>query len=151
MGYWAKDGSFVREASDDTPRMTQGDTWEAGQRVVKGMQDWEAQEKRRKEAERETRADYYETRKIIEEKRSKAINYERNQMEAIRIIVEQKRQEYNKKSWFGKGIAKLRGKTFAKMRNEIEDYATRRVENMSPEQLERFIENNSEQKGRSRL
>ena len=36
------------------------------------------------------------------------------------------------------------------MRNEIEDYATRRVENMSPEQLERFIENNSEQKGRSR-
>ena len=150
MGYWAKDGSYVREASDDAPRMTQGDAWDAQQRVTKGTQDWEAQEKMRKEAEKQSRIDYYETQKIIEEKRSKAINYERNQREAIRIIVEQKRQEYNKKSWFGKSIAKLRGKTFAKMRNEIEDYATRRVENMSPEQLEWFIENNSEQKGRSR-
>jgi len=150
MAYWAKDGSFVRDASDDTPRMTQGDSWEAEQRVIKGMQDWEAQEKRRKEAEREARAEYYDISQRIEKQRSDAIDYERNQMKAIRIIVEQKRQEYNKKSWFGKAIATLTGKTFAKMRNEIEDYATRRVENMSPEQLERFIENNLEQKGRSR-
>ena len=150
MGYWAKDGSYVREASDDTPRMTQGDAWEAEQRVIKGMQDWEAQEKRKKEAEKESRAEYYDIRKSIENEKMAAINYERNKMDAIRIIVEQKRQEYNKKSWFGKGIAKLRGKTFAKMRNEIEDYATIKVENMSPEQLERFIENNSEQQGRSR-
>ena len=150
MGYWAKDGSYVREASDDAPRMTQGDAWDAQQRVTKGTQDWEAQEKMRKEAEKQSRIDYYETQKIIEEKRSKAINYERNQREAIRIIVEQKRQEYNKKSWFGKSIAKLTGKTFAKMRNEIEENAMKRVQNMSPEYLERFIENNSEEKGRSR-
>lgn len=150
MGYWSRDGSYVRDASDDTPRMTQGDAWEAEQRVINGMQDWESQEKKRKEREKQSRIDYYETQKSIEDQRNKAINYERNQMAAIRIIVEQKRQEYNKKSWFGKGIAKLRGKTFAKMRNEIEDYATRRVENMSSQQLERFIENNSEQKGRAR-
>ena len=79
-----------------------------------------------------------------------AFEHEQNQREAIRIIVEQERQNYNNKSWFGKAIAKLRGRTFAKMRNEIEDYATRKVENMSPESLKRFIENNSEQKGRSR-
>lgn len=150
MGYWAKDGSYVREASDDAPRMTQGDAWEAEQRVLKGMKDWEAQENRRKAAEKESRVEYHEIRKNIENQRMDAIEYERNQMEAIRIIVEQKRQEYNKKSWFGKAIAKLRGKTFAKMRNEIENYATKRVENMSPEYLERFIENNSEEKGRSR-
>ena len=150
MGYWDKDGSYVRDASDDTPRMTQGDTWEAGQRVVKGMQDWELQENRRKEAEKESRVEFYDIRKNIDNQRMDAIDYERNQMQATRIIVEQNRQELDKKGWFRKGIAKLRGKTFAKTRNEIEDYATRRVENMSPEQLERFIENNSEQKGRSR-
>ena len=150
MGYWAKDGSFVREASDDAPRMTQGDAWEAEQRVAKGMADWEAQEKRRKEAERESRAEYYEINKNIENKRMAALKHERNQSEAIRIIVEQKRQEYNKKSWFGEAIAKLRGKTFSNMRDQIEDYAARRVENMSPEQLEQFIESNSEQKGRAR-
>lgn len=150
MGYWAKDGSYVRDASDDAPRMTQRDAWEAEQRVLEGMKDWEAQENRRKAAEKESRVEYHEIRKNIENQRMNAIKYERNQMEAIRIIVEQKRQEYNKKSWFGKAIAELRGKTFTKMRNEIEDYATKRVENMSPEYLERFIENNSEEKGRSR-
>lgn len=150
MGYWAKDGSYVREASDDAPRMTQGDTWEAGQRVIKGMQEWEEQEKRRKEAERRFNAEYYEIEKAIQNKKADALNYERNKIEAVRIIVEQKRAEYNKKSWFGKAIAKLRGKTFAKMRNEIEEYATRKVENMSPARLEAFIETSNEQKGRAR-
>lgn len=150
MGYWAKDGSYVREASDDAPRMTQGDMWEAQQRVLKGMQDWEIQEQKRKEAEKESRAEFYGIRKDVENQRMDAMEYDLNKKKAVRIIVEQKRQEYNKKSWFGKAIAKLRGKTFAKMRDEIEDYAIRKVENMGPELLERFIENNSEQKGRTR-
>lgn len=149
MGYWAKDGSFVRDASDDAPRMTQGDAWEAGQRVIKGMQDFEAAEKRRKEAEREARIEYKETERAIEKQRAEALKFERNKIEAVKIIVEKRRQEYNQKSWFGKAVATLRGKTFAKMRSEIEDYATRRVDNMSPDQLEYFIESNSEQKGRS--
>lgn len=150
MGYWAKDGSFVREASDDAPRMTQGDTWEAGQRVIKGMQDWEEQEKRRKTAEKQSRIEFYEMQKREENKRINEIKYQENKREAVRIIVDQKRQEYNKKSWFGKSIAKLTGQTFAKMRNGIEENAMKRVQNMSPEYLERFIENNFEEKGRSR-
>lgn len=150
MGYWAKDHSYVRDSSDDTARRTQGDAWEAEQRVIKGMQDWEAQEKRRKEGEKEIRIANYEAEQRMLNERIAASSYERNQIKAIDIIVEQKRQEFAKKGLLGKAIAKLRGKTFAKIRNEIEDYATKRVENMSPEQLERFIENNSEQKGRAR-
>lgn len=150
MGYWARDGAYVRDASDDAPRMTQGDAWEAEQRVIKGMQDWENEEKRRKEAEKRERIEYYETEKRIQQQKMDAFQHEQNQREAIRIIVEQKRQEYNQKSWFGKGIAKLRGKTFAKMRDQIEENAIRRVENMSPNRLEAFIQSNFEQKGRSR-
>lgn len=150
MGYWAKDRSYVREASDDVPRMTQGDSWEAEQRVIKGMQDWETQEQRRKQAEKEDRISYYETQKAIEQRRSDALRYERNQIEAINLIVEQKRQEYNKKSWFGKAIATLRGKTFKQMASEIEEYAAKRVENMSPSYLEDFIEENTLQEGRQR-
>ena len=148
MAYWAKDGSFVRDASDDTPRRTQGDDWEAQQRVNKGLQDWEREEARRKAGEREEKVGLYETQKMVAQQRADAIDYERNQQKAVRLIVEQKRQEYNKKSWFGKAIATLRGKTFAKMRNDIEENATRRVENMSPEQVESFIEKQTE--GRSR-
>jgi len=150
MAYWAKDGSFVREASDDAPRRTQGDDWEAQQRVSKGLQDWERGEARRKEAERNLRAETYQFMRDQENKRMAAIENERNQMEAKRIIVEQKRQEYNKKSWFGKSVAALRGRTFNKMRDQIEDYAERRIENMTPEQLETFVQNNSEEKGRAR-
>lgn len=150
MAYWAKDGSFVRKASDDTPRKTQGDDWEAQQRINKGMQDWEKEEARRKAGEREIRVELYETQKMVDQQRADALNYERNQQEAVRLIVEQKRKEYNKKSWFGKAIATLRGKSFANMKSEIEENAINRVDRMSPEYLERFIENNSEEKGRSR-
>ena len=68
--------------------------------------------------------------------------------EAIRIIVQQKRDEYNKKSWFGKAIATLRGKSFDKMKKQITEAAERRVDRMEPEQLESFIEKQTE--GRSR-
>lgn len=148
MAYWAKDGSFVREASDDNPRRTQGDDWEAQQRINKGMQDWEREEARRKAGERETSIGLYETQKMVQQQRADALNYERNQQEAVRLIVEQKRQEYNKKSWFGKAIATLRGKSFANMRAEIEENAINRVDRWSPEYLERFIEKQTE--GRSR-
>ena len=47
------------------------------------------------------REDFYETQKMVQQQRADALNYERNQQEAVRLIVEQKRQEYNKKSWFG--------------------------------------------------
>lgn len=148
MAYWAKDGSFVREASDDTPRRTQGDDWEAQQRINKGMQDWKREEARREAGERETRVGLYETQKMVQQQRADALNYERNQQEAVRLIVEQERQEYNKKSWFGKAIATLRGKSFSNMRAEIEENAINRSDKMSPEYLESFIEKQTE--GRSR-
>lgn len=67
---------------------------------------------------------------------------------AINLIVQQKRDEYNKKSWFGKAIATLRGKSFDKMKKQITEAAERRVDRMSPEQVESFIEKQTE--GRSR-
>ena len=148
MAYWAKDGSFVREASDDTPRRTQGDEWEAQQRVIKGMQDWERKEEKRKAAEKQDRIDYYETRRMVEEQRSDTFSYEHNKNKAVRLIVEQKRQEYKNKSWFKKLDAKLRGKSLAQNKIIIEANAWERVDKMSPEYLERFIEEQTE--GRSR-
>lgn len=70
--------------------------------------------------------------------------------EAIRIIVQQKRNEYNKKSWFGKAIATLRGKNFDKIKKQITEAAEKRVDRMNPEQIERFIENYAEKEGRQR-
>ena len=67
---------------------------------------------------------------------------------AINLIVQQKRDEYNKKSWFGKAIATLRGKGFDKMKKQITEAAERRVDRMSTEQVESFIEKQTE--GRSR-
>ena len=67
---------------------------------------------------------------------------------AINLIVQQKRDEYNKKSWFGKAIATVRGKGFDKMKKQITEAAERRVDRMSSEQVESFIEKQTE--GRSR-
>ena len=67
---------------------------------------------------------------------------------AINLIVQQKRDEYNKKSWFGKAIATLRGKGFDKMKKQITESAEGRVDRMSSEQVESFIEKQTE--GRSR-
>lgn len=150
MAYWAKDGSFVREASDDTPIRTQGDDLEAKQRIIKNMEDSKREEEIRKVRERESRIEFHEIRKTIEQQRADALNYERDKRQAVRSIVEQKRKEYNDRSWFGKLIAKATGNTFANQKNEIEEYATIKVENMNPRQTKTFIENNSEEIGRSR-
>ena len=70
MGYWVKDGSYVREVSDDTPRMIQGAGCEAEQRVVQWMKDWEEQERRKKEAESQAKTEYHEISKSIENAKS---------------------------------------------------------------------------------
>lgn len=69
-----------------------------------------------------------------------------NRTAAINIIVEKKRQEWKEKSPFGKFVAKLRGRDLKAREMEIYDYATRRVNNMNEEQVERFIEEHN--KGR---
>ena len=149
MGFWAKDGSYVREASDDIPKMTQGSELEAMERMNKGQQDWEAQVKAEKEAAKKAKIEYAEINKRAEENRMNAIEHERNQREAIRLIVDQKRQAYNNKSWFGKAIATMKGRNFANMRDKIEEDAIRRVGNMSPENLKEFIKV-EEERGQSR-
>lgn len=60
--------------------------------------------------------------------------------EAVKLLVQQQREEYNKKSWFGKGISILRGKNFNKMKTQITDDAQKKVNKMNEEQLNNFIE-----------
>lgn len=70
--------------------------------------------------------------------------------ELIRIFVQQKKDEYNNKSWFGKAVAKISGKSFDKMKGQITEAAERRVDRMEPEQIERLLENHAEKEGRTR-
>jgi len=59
---------------------------------------------------------------------------------AINLIVSQKRDEYNKKSWFGKAVATMMRKSFSQRKKEIIEAAERRVDRMTPEQMENFVE-----------
>lgn len=56
MGYYAKDGSYVRDDSDikvaEAMNETQGQEFERGQRAIAHAEAYEAEEKRRREAER---------------------------------------------------------------------------------------------------
>ena len=104
--------------------------------------DGEQRERERREAERER--EEWKMSQIEREGREQVAE----RRKAINLIVQQKRDEYNKKSWFGKAIATLRGKSFDKMKRQITEAAERRVDRMSPEQIEQFIERQTE--GRSR-
>ena len=70
--------------------------------------------------------------------------------EAVNIIVQQKKAAYDSKSWLGKAVAKLRGKSFDKMKRQITEAAEIRVDKMTPEQIEYFIECSAEREGRQR-
>ena len=70
--------------------------------------------------------------------------------EAINIIVQQKREQYNQKSWFGKAIGTLRGKSFDKMKKQITEEAEKRVDRMGPEGVEVFLERQAEKEGKQR-
>lgn len=85
---------------------------------------------------------------IMEQKINKAREQSEQRSEAVKLIVQQKKDEYNRKSWFSKAIATLQGKSYDKRKNEILEAAERRVDRMLPEQVEAFIENQKE--GRSR-
>lgn len=73
-----------------------------------------------------------------------------NRRTAINYIVQQKRNEYNRKSWFEKAIATLRGKNFDKMKSQITETAEKRVDRMTPEQVESFIEQSNLKEGNHR-
>lgn len=69
---------------------------------------------------------------------------------AIRYIVQQKREEYNKKSWFGKAMSKIKGTDFNKIKRQIEIDAIKRVEKMTDEQVESFNERHEMHEGKTR-
>lgn len=69
---------------------------------------------------------------------------------AVNILVQQKRDEYNQKSWFGKAISSLRGESFDKLKKQIIETAERRVNIMSPERIEKLIEKNEQKGGKQR-
>lgn len=66
----------------------------------------------------------------------------KNKFRAIDIIVQQKKDEYMSKSWFGKSIARLKGKDFYKMQDKIYENAKSSVDLMDDEQIKDFIKKN---------
>lgn len=92
MGYYAKDGSYVRDDSDitfaETRTETQGQEFERHQRIIAQAEAYEAQEKRNREAERQMISDIkYET--FQAENRRAAENRKKMEEE----LVQQRRQE----------------------------------------------------------
>ena len=147
MGYWAKDGSYVREETDVQP-MSQLDILEARKRSAAAIEAWEKEEARRKANEEAARQEYAESWREKERRKSAAFQHQDNQHRAVRMIVEQARLDYYEQSWLKRSFDKIRGKSFYDMKFEIEENALNKVERMSPERLERFIE--EQNKGRSK-
>lgn len=87
MGYYAKDGSYVRDDSDikfaETRTETQGQAFDRAQRVIAQAEAYEEQEKRAKEAERQMIADMRyesfqaENRRAVEARREAEAKLER--------------------------------------------------------------------------
>ena len=88
MGYYAKDGSYVRDDSDirfaEVMNESQGQAFDREQRVTAQAEAYEAEEKRRKEAERQYGADL---------KYQMFINRNREAAETKERIAEERKQE----------------------------------------------------------
>ena len=78
---------------------------------------------------------YYEE---VDERKKERARFEK-EMEAERLIVAQYRKEYFSKSWFGKLVAKAKGKDFYSMQEEIRNKASEQVNSMSDSELNDFI------------
>ncbi|MBE6154319.1 MAG: hypothetical protein E7163_01920 [Firmicutes bacterium] len=76
--------------------------------------------------------------------------YERadKKTEAVKFLVEQKKAAYNQKSWFGKTMAKMRGKDFTSQYNKYYQEAENKIYAMDNHSFEVFYENNIEGKSR---
>ena len=170
MGYYAKDGAYMHDENDVHYRNTYGEPIKTtgGPSYSERTRDSEAQRNLNKYGEplrgatkeysneakgtvidlNKIRADRYKNELRTQQLIQEGIEHSQNRREAIKIIVEQKRRACNDKSWLRKAAAKLSGKTFDKMKSQITKEAERRVDKMSPERLEQFVENAKE--GRSR-
>lgn len=120
------------------------ESYERERRMSEYQAGLDNERRNREKVEAEQRREEWKMAQIEREGREQVAQ----RREAIRLIVQQKRDEYNKKSWFGKAIATLRGKSFDKMKKQITEAAERRIDRMEPDQIEAFIERQTE--GRSR-
>lgn len=147
-GYSSADDPERRDYSPSGVEAQQRDALEASAERERRMSEYQAgldrEQRNRDKQQLEQQKEDWRMSQIEREGREQVAE----RRKAINLIVQQKRDEYNKKSWFGKAIATLRGKGFDKMKKQITEAAERRVDRMSPEQVESFIEKQTE--GRSR-
>lgn len=107
----------------------------------------ESQKERAAAIERQTQNNIEAANRIKDDNLRREENRERSEQVA-KIIVQQKKDEYNKKSWLGKAFTRLRGKSPKQMSAQINNAARNKAINMTPEQQERFIEKYSGGKSR---
>lgn len=147
-GYSSADDPDRKDYSPYGVEAQQRDTLAASYEKERKMSEYQdgldKEQRYRNKIEAEHQKEEWLRKQIEEEGRE----FVANRRKAINIIVQQKREEYNKKSWFGKGIATLRGKSYDKMKKQITEAAEKRVDRMGPEQLEKFIERETEGKAR---
>lgn len=120
------------------------ESYERERRMSKYQEGLDREQRNREKIEEEQRREEWRMAEMERVGREQVAQ----RRKAINLIVQQKRDEYDKKSWFGKAVAKLRGKSFDKMKRQITEDAEKRVDRMIPEQVERFIEKQTE--GRAR-
>ena len=128
--------------------------WERAQREgMRRSEEREYEESRRRQIEENDRR----RREKIEAEQAK-IEWQRLQFEksveesielrekAVSIIFEQKRANYDKQNFFKKAILKIKGRTFEQMKWKTITEARQRVDKMSNEEVEIFVEANERRK-----
>ncbi len=162
MGYYARDGAYMHDENDSHYRnqygepikTTGGPDYDERVRDSEGQRNLNRYGEPLRGATSEYHSDIKGTSIDLNKIRAERTKHEsqmrqiedrndeitQNRREAIKIIVQEKREEYERKSWFSKTIAKLRGKSFDKMKWQITEEARQKVNSMSEDRLERFIE-----------
>ena len=110
MGYWAKDGSYTRDDSDleltEAMNESQGAKFDREQRVIAQMEAYEAEEKRKREADRAFGA------QVVRDM------YERDHQRAMKLEEERiEREKENNRDRFGISIDLRNPKTLAERRD----------------------------------
>ena len=92
----------------------------------------------------------YEKEQIEREQKEKDFQEGLNRRKAVNIIVGQKHDNYYNKSLLKRASLALKGKSFKRTKEQIRKEAQDRVAEMSAWEVERFLEVNTKQEGRTR-
>jgi len=149
-GYSSADDPERRNYSPSGVEAQQRDALAESRERERRMSEYQAGLEKEQKLREQREAERKRTEWQINQWEREAKDQVANRREAINIIVQQKRNEYNEKSWFGKAIAKLRGKSFDKIERQVIADAERRVDKMDPNYIEYFIERTHEREGRQR-